>query len=241
MASGGLELLGLALALGGWGAVVAATALWQWQTSTYAGDNIVTAVSTYQGLWGSCVSTSTGQLQCKAYDSLLALPGELGRVWGGPVFGLISHDFRSIFGVPFWGPFLDSFPVISAHFWAHFPRFQVHFRGALLGPILGSFPAISAHFGLISRPFPGLCALIACSWFAHRVITDFYSPTIPTNLKYELGPALFVGWGGAALLLLGGAALLCSCRTGTGTGTARYPRVKAAPRKTGSGSATDYV
>uniref|UniRef100_A0A669QS78 Mediator of RNA polymerase II transcription subunit 11 n=1 Tax=Phasianus colchicus TaxID=9054 RepID=A0A669QS78_PHACC len=36
-----------------------------------------------QGLWGSCVSTSTGQLQCKAYDSLLALPGELGRVWGG--------------------------------------------------------------------------------------------------------------------------------------------------------------
>ena len=86
MANSALELLGLMLALGGWGAVVAATALWQWQTSTYAGDNIVTAVSTYMGLWGSCVSTSTGQLQCKAYDSLLSLPGELGgdtgRLWG---------------------------------------------------------------------------------------------------------------------------------------------------------------
>ena len=69
-----MELLGLSLSLCGWGAVVAATALWQWQTSTYAGDSIVTAVSMYQGLWGSCVSTSTGQLQCKAYDSLLALP-----------------------------------------------------------------------------------------------------------------------------------------------------------------------
>ncbi|XP_042749657.1 claudin-7-like, partial [Lagopus leucura] len=83
------------------------------------------------------------------------------------------------------------------------------------------------------------CALIACSWYAHRVIADFYDATIPTNLKYELGPALFVGWGGAALLLLGGSALLFSCRSGSET--ARYPRVKAAPRKTGSGSATDYV
>ena len=98
-----MELLGLSLSLCGWGAVVAATALWQWQTSTYAGDSIVTAVSMYQGLWGSCVSTSTGQLQCKAYDSLLALPGELwgamGRLWGWGV--LWGHGGMRTWGL--WG------------------------------------------------------------------------------------------------------------------------------------------
>ena len=69
---------------------------------------------------------------------------------------------------------------------------------------------------------------------------SLWVPTCPA-LRYELGPALFVGWGGSALLLLGGAALLCSCGRGAGSGKGRYPRVNAAPRKTGAGSATDYV
>lgn len=121
--------------------------------------------------------------------------------------------------------------------------FRVHFWGAIWGPLGAHLGSFWGPFGFISCPLwpPGLAALIACSWYAHRVISDFYSPAIPVNLKYELGPALFVGWGGSALLLLGGAALLCSCGRGAGSGKGRYPRVNAAPRKTGTGSATDYV
>ncbi|NWV20780.1 CLD7 protein, partial [Origma solitaria] len=77
MASGGLQALGLALALAGWVALVAATALPQWEVSSFAGDNIITALVTWRGLWMSCVSASTGQLQCKSYDSVLALPAHL--------------------------------------------------------------------------------------------------------------------------------------------------------------------
>lgn len=88
MANSGLQLLGYFLALGGWVGIIASTALPQWKQSSYAGDAIITAVGLYEGLWMSCASQSTGQVQCKLYDSLLALDGRL-RVgawegdWGG--------------------------------------------------------------------------------------------------------------------------------------------------------------
>lgn len=93
MANSGLQLLGYFLALGGWVGIIASTALPQWKQSSYAGDAIITAVGLYEGLWMSCASQSTGQVQCKLYDSLLALDGrtplgsgeaaltELGRLW----------------------------------------------------------------------------------------------------------------------------------------------------------------
>lgn len=93
MANSGLQLLGYFLALGGWVGIIASTALPQWKQSSYAGDAIITAVGLYEGLWMSCASQSTGQVQCKLYDSLLALDGRpsvgagegalagLGRLW----------------------------------------------------------------------------------------------------------------------------------------------------------------
>ncbi|KAG8148201.1 hypothetical protein E2320_022868 [Naja naja] len=57
----------------------------------------------------------------------------------------------------------------------------------------------------------GLCSLVACSWSAHQIIQDFYNPLSPLNKRYELGPSLFIGWAGAALSLLGGGMLSCSC------------------------------
>ncbi|XP_062456762.1 claudin-4-like isoform X2 [Rhea pennata] len=73
MANAGLQLLGFGLAVAGWLALLVATVLPQWQMSSYAGDSIITAVAMYKGLWMSCVSQSTGQIQCKVYDSLLSL------------------------------------------------------------------------------------------------------------------------------------------------------------------------
>lgn len=49
----------------------------EWKASSYAGDNIITAQAMYEGLWKSCVWQSTGQIQCKVYDSLLQLPGNV--------------------------------------------------------------------------------------------------------------------------------------------------------------------
>lgn len=76
MANSGLQLLGFSMALLGWVGLVACTAIPQWQMSSYAGDNIITAQAMYKGLWMDCVTQSTGMMSCKMYDSVLALPGK---------------------------------------------------------------------------------------------------------------------------------------------------------------------
>lgn len=76
MANSGLQLLGFALALLGWVGLVACTAIPQWQMSSYAGDNIITAQAMYKGLWMECITQSTGLMSCKSYDSVLALSGK---------------------------------------------------------------------------------------------------------------------------------------------------------------------
>lgn len=104
MANSGLQLLGYFLALGGWVGIIASTALPQWKQSSYAGDAIITAVGLYEGLWMSCASQSTGQVQCKLYDSLLALEGRPhaswvgGGMWGGEVWSKLSHTLPSALG-----------------------------------------------------------------------------------------------------------------------------------------------
>lgn len=82
MASGGLQLLGFVLAFLGWMGIIISTAMPQWKMASYAGDNIVTAQALYEGLWMSCAMQSTGQIQCKVYDSLLKLESKSGSFWG---------------------------------------------------------------------------------------------------------------------------------------------------------------
>ncbi|XP_028636043.1 claudin-7 isoform X2 [Grammomys surdaster] len=77
MANSGLQLLGFSMAMLGWVGLIASTAIPQWQMSSYAGDNIITAQAMYKGLWMECVTQSTGMMSCKMYDSVLALPAAL--------------------------------------------------------------------------------------------------------------------------------------------------------------------
>lgn len=76
MANSGLQILGFALSLLGLIGLIIGTILPQWKMSAYVGDNIITAVAMYEGLWMSCAFQSTGQIQCKVYDSILQLNSE---------------------------------------------------------------------------------------------------------------------------------------------------------------------
>lgn len=73
MANSGLQILGFAMSLIGLIGLIIGTIMPQWQMSAYVGDNIITAIAMYQGLWMSCAFQSTGQMQCKVYDSILQL------------------------------------------------------------------------------------------------------------------------------------------------------------------------
>lgn len=73
MANSGLQILGFCLSLLGVIGLIVGTIMPQWKMSAYVGDNIITAIAMYEGLWMSCASQSTGQIQCKVYDSILQL------------------------------------------------------------------------------------------------------------------------------------------------------------------------
>ncbi|XP_072114583.1 claudin-7-like [Mobula birostris] len=202
MANAGLQMLGFVLALLGWIAVVASTIMPQWKMSSYAGDNIITAQAVYQGLWMNCVFQSTGQMQCKVYDSILALGASLQATRALMVVGIVV-------GVLALG--------IST----------VGMKCTKCGSDDKTRKARIAMGGGIAFILAGLCVLIGASWFGNQIVKDFYNPFTPVNTKYEFGSAIFVNWAGAALVLIGGGMLSCSCPGKGGGYPASYPKSKA--------------
>lgn len=200
MANAGLQLLGFILAFVGWIGAIASTAMPQWKVHSYSGDSIVTAQSIYEGLWMSCVSQSTGQIQCKVYDSLLNLNSTLQATRALMVvsilLGLIAI-FVATVGMKCMKCLEDD---------------EVQkMRMAVIGGVIF----------LIA----GLAALVATAWYGHRIVQEFYDPMTPVNARYEFGAALFTGWAAASLCLLGGALLCCSCPRKTSYPTPRpYPK-----------------
>uniref|UniRef100_A0A672L5D4 Claudin b n=1 Tax=Sinocyclocheilus grahami TaxID=75366 RepID=A0A672L5D4_SINGR len=77
MVSAGLQLLGTALAILGWIGVIVVCAIPMWKVTAFIGSNIITAQTSWEGIWMNCVVQSTGQMQCKVYDSMLALSSDL--------------------------------------------------------------------------------------------------------------------------------------------------------------------
>uniref|UniRef100_A0A3P9P605 Claudin n=1 Tax=Poecilia reticulata TaxID=8081 RepID=A0A3P9P605_POERE len=77
MVSAGLEILGLSLCVIGSLLVMVACGLPMWKVTAFIEANIVVAQTMWDGLWMSCVVQSTGQMQCKVHDSVLALSHDL--------------------------------------------------------------------------------------------------------------------------------------------------------------------
>ncbi|CAK7303399.1 CLDN15 [Vulpes lagopus] len=67
----------------------------------------------------------------------------------------------------------------------------------------------------------GFCGMVAISWYAFNITREFFDPLYP-GTKYELGPALYLGWSASLLAILGGVCL--------GSGCCRAPHATPAPR-----------
>lgn len=183
MASTGLQLLGLLLALMGWvfGALVCAAPLWR--VSAFVGGELVIAQVLWEGLWMNCLSQTTGQIQCKTYDSTLALPMSAQAARGLTVLSLLLCCLALMLGV----------------------------TGAKCTHCMGdsnqSSKARLARIAAVLFLVAGLAYLIPICWTAYAIVRDFYDPNIAAPLKRELGPALYLGWGACVLLFVGGSLL----------------------------------
>ncbi|XP_026154689.1 claudin-4-like [Mastacembelus armatus] len=185
MVSMGRQMLGYVLGIFGFLAVIITCALPMWRVTAFIGANIVTAQIIWEGLWMNCVMQSTGQMQCKIYDSMLALSQDLQAARALIVVSIIVAIFGVILGIA--GGKCTNF---------------------LEDQTSKAKVAIAAGVAFI---IAGVLVLIPVCWSAHTIIRDFYNPILTDAQRREIGASLYIGWGAAALLILGGGLLCSSC------------------------------
>lgn len=192
MSAGGRQVLGLFLAIIGFIGSIVICILSTWKVSVSTGSNIITSQNFQQGLWMSCVIQSTGQMQCKVYDSMLELPRELQISRALVIISII-------FG--FLGVMLG---VVGGSCTNIVPDEKMKSKAAVASGVL----FITA----------GVLVLIPVSWIAGNIICNFMDPLVHEAQKTEMGSSLFIGWVSAALLFLGGGLLCCFCPSKYETG-----------------------
>ena len=200
----GLQVMGIALAVLGWLGAILSCALPMWRVTAFIGSNIVTSQTIWEGLWMNCVVQSTGQMQCKVYDSLLALPQDLQAARALIVICIIL----AVFGV-----------LLSV----------VGGKCTNCVDDESSKAKIMIVAGVVFL-LAGLLVMVPVSWTANNVIRDFYNPLVASGQKREMGASLYVGWAAAGLLMLGGTLLCFNCPPRNNKPySAKYSAARSAP------------
>uniref|UniRef100_A0A3Q3VVR1 Uncharacterized protein n=1 Tax=Mola mola TaxID=94237 RepID=A0A3Q3VVR1_MOLML len=181
----------------GW-ILVCSTLPTEYWTFSEVGTIVLTTSNYYSNLWRDCISDTTGVSDCKDYPSMLALPGYLHACRALAVCAVITGFFGGVLTLV----------------------------GMKCTKIGGSEIANSrvTFAGALTYLASGFCGMITYSWWAHRVISEHLDPNFRAQ-KFELGAAVFVGWGGAILLLSGGTVLsFFSGKEGLKSNSPKRPR-----------------
>ncbi|XP_062429153.1 claudin-8-like [Rhea pennata] len=186
MVSGALQLAGLIV--GGIGAVgtFAVTGMPQWRVSAFIENNIIVFESICEGLWMHCIRQANIRMQCKVYDSPLAL----------------SPDLQASRGL------MCAAAVLS------FLAFALAATGMKCMRCAPSSEQAKGHLLLAAGLLfllSGAVELIPLCWVANTIIRDFYNPVVNVAQKRELGEALYLGWGATFCLIAAGATFCCFC------------------------------
>ncbi|KAJ4943099.1 hypothetical protein JOQ06_005608 [Pogonophryne albipinna] len=193
------QVMGFLLSLLGLGGMIAATGMDQWATEDRY-DTVVTAIFSYSGLWNSCVRQSSGFTECRPYFTILGLPALLQAVRALMIVGII----------------LGAIGVLIAIF---------ALKCLKIGNMEDSIKATMTLASGVMIILAGVCGIAGVSAFANLIVQSFRFTTYSDgNLtpRYTFGPALFVGWIGAAVLFIGGIMLCLACRGMTSETTQRY-------------------
>lgn len=151
-----------------------------------------------EGLWTECVVQSTGQQQCKNYDSLLVLANEIQASRAMTIISCMLCSLSLL--VLFCG----------ADFTTCVQNEDVKPKISLL-----------AGVGLL---LAGLLVIIPVSWSAHITVRNFNDMLVPASQKREMGACIYIGWAAGVLMLLSGGLICCFSRpkSGSSGGTAKY-------------------
>ncbi|XP_055071678.1 claudin-10 isoform X2 [Misgurnus anguillicaudatus] len=170
------EILAFVLTTSGWVLVSSTLPTDYWKVSSIDGT-VITTATFWSNLWKTCVTDSTGVSNCKDFPSMLALDGYIQVCRGLMIASVCLGFFGSIFAL-------------------------IGMKCTKIGGLDQTKARIVCFAGL-NFVVTGLCSLSACSLYAHRITSEFFDPMFVAQ-KYELGAALFIGWAGSCLCILGG-------------------------------------
>ncbi|XP_068923450.1 claudin-10 isoform X2 [Petaurus breviceps papuanus] len=170
------QISALVFGIGGVGALIAATVSNEWKVTTRA-SSVITATWIFQGLWMNCGGNALGSFHCRPHLTLFRVPGYIQACRGLMIAAVSLGFFASIFAL----------------------------FGMKCTKVGGSDKAKAKIACLAGTVFilSGLCSMTGCSLYANKITTEFFDP-LYVEQKYELGAALFIGWAGASLCIIGG-------------------------------------
>lgn len=186
MDKGVLQIVGLVLCGIGLVGTCAVTGMPQWRVTAFIGSNIIVFETLWEGLWMNCIRQANIRMQCKQYDSLLALTPDL-------------QAGRALMCVAICLSFVSLLIATIGMKCTNCGQDNEQTKGIIL--------LIAGICFILS----GIIVLIPVSWTANSIIRDFYNPLVNQAQKRELGDAIYLGWATALVLVAGGAILCCFC------------------------------
>uniref|UniRef100_A0A803J262 Claudin n=1 Tax=Xenopus tropicalis TaxID=8364 RepID=A0A803J262_XENTR len=162
MASTGLQVLGMAMSIIGWVGCIISCALPMWRVTAFIGNNIVVAQIIWEGLWMNCIVQSTGQMQCKVYDSMLALPQDLQAARALTVICILVALLAILIG------------IVGAKCTNCIEDENTKAKVSMISGIVF----------VVS----GILMLIPVCWSANSIIRDFYNPLVVEAFCAALAP-----------------------------------------------------
>ncbi|XP_056606992.1 claudin-18-like [Triplophysa dalaica] len=199
------QVMGFVVGLLGVAGITACTGMDMWSTEDLS-DNPVTAINTYAGLWRSCVRQSSGFTECRPYFTILGLPGLFQAVRALMIVGIVLGVIATMIGI-------------------------FALKCLKIGNMEDNVKATMTLTTGIMFALSGICAIAGVSIFANLIVTNFMMTTwsssaggpggfgnsgfigSPLTPRYTFGSALFVGWVGGALLVVGGVLMCVACRS----------------------------
>ncbi|XP_053410632.1 claudin-15 isoform X3 [Nycticebus coucang] len=164
-----------------------------WRVSTVHGS-VITTNTIFENLWYSCATDSLGVSNCWEFPSMLALSGYIQACRALMITAIL---------LGFLGLFLSILGL----------------RCTTIGNMVFSRKAKLAATAGALHMLAGVCGMVAISWYAFNITREFFDPLYP-GTKYELGPALYLGWSASLLSILGGICLCSTCCCGPDEDTA---------------------
>ncbi|XP_075421031.1 claudin-15 [Tenrec ecaudatus] len=155
-----------------------------WRVSTVHGS-VITTNTIFENLWHSCATDSLGVYNCWQFPSMLALSGYIQACRALMITALL---------LGFLGLFLGI----------------IGLRCTNLGSMGLSQKARMAAIAGALHLLSGFCGMVAISWYASNITREFFD-SLYRGTKYELGPALYLGWSASLLSILGGICLFSNC------------------------------